>query len=170
MFTVKIDGQDQNISDAATLAAMLKGGQVQSDTPVYDHGTGEWRTVDSIVTPPAPVAPQPAATPAPTQTVAVVPLQSYKGTIILRHPTTGDQKKLTVHTAGTFMILFGPFYLMYHRVWLHGFLSLGISLFAPGAWIIWCFFAKKLIANRYLKAGYEVIAHYPDGKEPKQVN
>jgi hypothetical protein len=104
----------------------------------------------------------------PTAPSEAITLTSLKGTIILKHPKAGIQKKLTVHTAGTYMILFGPFYLMYHGVWLHGIISLAVSLAAPGAWIIWCFFCKKLILNKYLKEGYEVVAHYPDGKEPKQ--
>lgn len=97
-----------------------------------------------------------------------VTLKNFKGTIILKNPQTGDIKRLTVHTGGTLTFLFGPFYLAHHRVWLHAGICAAIDLVSGGGGnIIYVFFAKKLIVNKYLKNGYKVIAHYQDGKEPK---
>jgi len=95
-------------------------------------------------------------------------LPNLKGTIILKQPSTETQKKLTVHTGGTLTFLFGPLYLAYHGVWLHAVICLALDLASGlGGNLIYCFFSKKLILNRYLKQGYQVDAHYPDGKEPK---
>ncbi len=180
MYTIRIGDRDAQVQDLPTLAAMAKAGQIGEDAAVYDQAAGQWRTVGAVLAPPAgTAAPKataaPQAAPAPPQPQAAKPFApppSYKGVLILRHPTTGDQRKFGPQTVGTYMFLFGPFYLLYHKVWLHGFLSLAatllLSLAVPGPWwIFWMFFGKKLIVNRYLRAGYEVVAHYPDGKVPK---
>jgi Tfp pilus assembly protein PilE len=69
MFTVRLGDKDFPAQDLATLSAMLKAGQVQPNSPVYDHAAGSWRTVDAVLAPPA-AAPSQAAPPqfSPSQT------------------------------------------------------------------------------------------------------
>ena len=94
-------------------------------------------------------------------------LQSYKGIIILENPGTGEERKITAQAGGTWIFLFGPFYLFYHRVWLHGIIC--GALLCVGAHWLYIFFGKRVIVDSYIKRGWKVTAHYPDGKITKQV-
>lgn len=93
-------------------------------------------------------------------------LESYKGAFILKNSKFNAQKILTPHAGGTWTFLFGPFYLLYHRVYLH---ALILALSMPFGNAIYLFFAKRLIIDNYLKNGWEISAHYPDGKIPKNL-
>jgi hypothetical protein len=52
MFTVRIGEKDLQVQDLPTLSAMMKAGQVQPDSAVYDHEAGAWRTVGAALAPP----------------------------------------------------------------------------------------------------------------------
>ncbi len=53
MYTVRIGDKDVPVRDLPTLEKMLQAGQVQKDSPVYDHGAEAWLTVEDVLAPPA---------------------------------------------------------------------------------------------------------------------
>ena len=100
-----------------------------------------------------------------------MPLANYKGTIVLEKD--GEWKTFTVHTGGSWAFLFGPFHMFYHKLWLIGIMALGFTIALPILNLLVCIgyvcLAKKLVVNAYIRRGWTVVAHYPDGKIPKTV-
>ena len=73
----------------------------------------------------------------------------------LIHPT--NNYKVIVSSATLWCFLFGCFYFMYKGVWGPAILAFFLAIFTCGiSWLIFPFFAEKLIIDHYMKQGYAI--------------
>lgn len=65
--------------------------------------------------------------------------------------------EISVSYAFLWCFLFGSFYFAYKGVWGQAFLSAIIAIFTCGiSWLIYPFFAEKIIVDHYRKAGWKL--------------
>lgn len=62
--------------------------------------------------------------------------------------------------------LFGAFYFMFHGVWTHVAIYIGVTLItggfaAPFLWIGYSIAAKSVLVNSYAAKGYKVVENLP---------
>lgn len=70
-----------------------------------------------------------------------------------RHPSNGHT--VTVRHPFFWCLLFGGFYLMKHDAWSAACIALGVSVLTGGlAWLIYPFFAHRILRNSYLRRGW----------------
>ncbi|MDP8222797.1 MAG: DUF4190 domain-containing protein [Candidatus Lernaella stagnicola] len=76
MFTVRLGDKDIPVRDIAALAEMMRAGQIQANTAVYDHTANAWRTAKDILARPI-VAPSSAAAEQPGASGSYSPPTGY---------------------------------------------------------------------------------------------
>jgi hypothetical protein len=70
---------------------------------------------------------------------------------------TVNNHEVNVSNAGLWCFLFGCFYLAYKGVWGHAILAFILACCTCGiSWLIYPFFAGKVIIDHYMKAGYKL--------------
>lgn len=75
---------------------------------------------------------------------------------IFENKQNGYRKE--VGKAWLWCLLAGPFYLLYHGTWKHAAIHLILTGPALGLpWLIYPFFAEKVIADSYFERGWEEI-------------
>jgi len=73
----------------------------------------------------------------------------------LINPT--NNYEVSVSLAGLWCFLFGSIYLAYKGVWGQAFLSFILACFTCGiSWLIYPFFAEKIIVDHYQKNGWKI--------------
>lgn len=72
---------------------------------------------------------------------------------IFNNPKTGENVNISI--AWLWTLLFGSFYFMFKGNWKHFFISFFAACFTAGiSWLIYPFFAKKIMRNYYLEKGW----------------
>jgi hypothetical protein len=87
-----------------------------------------------------------------------IPDKPVSGQTTLRNPATGAT--LTISSLPTFWLtlVFGCFYLAYREVWLHAAIALVLALLTAGiSWLIYPFFAYRLVVDSYKRKGWVVV-------------
>jgi len=71
-----------------------------------------------------------------------------------KNPQNGYIIKTDSH--GAYALLFGGFYFAKHGAWAQAIISFIVALFTAGiSWLIYPFFARKIITDNYLRKGWE---------------
>jgi len=72
---------------------------------------------------------------------------------VLVNPDNGH--RVVVSLPFLWCLLFGAIYLAYKEIWGHAILAVILAAVTAGiSWLIYPFFAGKLIKDHYMKAGY----------------
>jgi hypothetical protein len=91
-----------------------------------------------------------------------IPAEPLGETTILRNPTTGATVTLKKWPTFWLTLFFGCFYLAYREVWLHAAIALALAVVTSGlSWLIYPFFAYRLIVDSYQRKGWVVVSPPP---------
>lgn len=78
---------------------------------------------------------------------------NYKGKSLVNLQTG---KKISLHNAGFYCFLIGPFYFLFWGIWAHVILSAAAALLTAGiSWLVYPFFAQSIVRNHCLLNGWK---------------
>lgn len=85
------------------------------------------------------------------------PLSIPAGPIQLRNLANGYVETIT--HPGLWCLIFGCFYLAYKGAWMAAILAFFLAIVTGGvSWLIFPFFARRLIVRSYLQRGWQLVA------------
>ena len=77
-----------------------------------------------------------------------------------KNPSNGYVEVISKYT-WFWCLLFGLFYFLYKGIWSHTIIGFILAFITSGiSWFIYPFFAKKILINSYLKAGWIDVTNY----------
>jgi hypothetical protein len=91
-----------------------------------------------------------------------IPAEPGNDQTVLRDPRTGQTMTIKKWPTFWLSLLFGCFYFAYHGLWLHAAIAFVLAIFTSClSWLIYPFFAYRLLVDRYQRQGWVVISPPP---------
>lgn len=146
-------GSEVGPMNSIQLREMAKAGQIGPGDFVRRGPTGNWVDVAEVqglqfVQQPVWVGPGMAAS-----TSSIDP----ESASAFRNPANGYE--VDVGSPFVWAFLFGVFYFAYKGVWIHAIIGLALAFMTFGlSWIVYPFFARKVIVQHYLNKGWIPLA------------